>query len=177
MSHLIIGIDPGKTGAIAVLGPDGQLRGLLDMPIINGEVDATGLAGVLVHLEAPCVTFVEKVHSMPKQGVKSTFSFGQNYGTILGVIGTLQLPLVKVRPQDWKPTFRLTGKDKDASRQLALEMWPEARDELRLKKHGGRADAALIAEHGRRSLRVQSTVTPLLEDGPGGDHSGSPPAA
>ena len=83
---------------------------------------------------------------MPKQGVSSTFKLAQHYGELRGVLAALGIPFIDVRPVDWKRHYRLTRKDKDASRALAQERWPSA--PLGRKKDHGRAEAMLLAQYG-----------------------------
>lgn len=144
----IVGIDPGLTGAIALLH-DSVLQDVVDMPHYDGRVDCQALAAQLMTYQ-PDVIVVEDVHSMPKQGVASSFKFGRSLGAIEGAIGALSLPHVKLTPQRWKQKMGLLKKDKDASRGLARELWPHKADEFKLKKHDGRAEAALMAEALRR---------------------------
>ena len=146
-----IGIDPGVNGAIAVL-EDQQLIALFDMPVMNlsgkkQQVNAPKLAEI-IGSGSPRAdeAYVEQVHSMPKQGVSSSFNFGVSYGVIMGVLGALQIPMVLVSPAVWKRRAGLTGKEKDASRTLAQQLYPAA--PLGRKKDIGRADAILIARFG-----------------------------
>ena len=96
-----------------------------------------------------CVA-IERVHSMPKQGVASSFKFGMGFGIWLGILAALRLPHELVTPQAWKKLM-LAGmpKEKDASRQRAMQLFPDV--DLSLKRHHGRADALLIAEWLRRT--------------------------
>jgi hypothetical protein len=96
------------------------------------------------------IVFIEKVHSMPKQGVASSFNFGMGFGLWQGVVVGLNLPMEMVTPQRWQKEM-LAGMQggKEASIIRAQELFPDA--ELHLKKHHGRADALLIAEYGRRT--------------------------
>lgn len=145
---ITLGIDPGLSGAIAAVDHAGALIGAWDMPVAGGEVSPAMMHylfdGVADWREIASAA-IESVHSMPGQGVSSTFKFGQATGTVLGFLGAGGIPVVKVTPQTWKKHHRLIGKDKEAGRLLALETWPEQADLFRLKKHHGRADAALIA--------------------------------
>ena len=75
------------------------------------------------------------------------FTVGLGYGAWLGVLATLRLPYTAVRPVVWKKAFSL-GKDKEASRLRAMQLYPGA--DLRLKKHHGRAEALLLAHYGLR---------------------------
>jgi hypothetical protein len=64
------------------------------------------------------------------------------------VIGALQAtgtPMVKIASARWKMQMGLRGKPKDASRGLAIDLWPDFAEQFRLKRHDGRAEAALIA--------------------------------
>ena len=136
---MYIGIDPGKTGAVAILDDKGNYINVLDF----GQ---EGLMSALIDY-APVVKFayLEKVHSMPGQGVVSTFSFGENFGWWQGVLGSLGIPYTTIRPQDWMKKYSLqksSASDKPGL-EVARVLFPEA--PLRLKKHHNRADALLIA--------------------------------
>lgn len=143
----ILGVDPGLNGAIALLG-DGYLA-VRDIPtagelkrrvVLGGE-----LAGVVRSWAPDCAVF-ERVHAMPKQGVSSSFRFGQACGVVEGVIGALQIPIEYVTPNAWKKHFRLTAHKEDA-RLLAIQTWPRIADELSRKKDADRAEALLIARY------------------------------
>jgi hypothetical protein len=138
----IAAFDPGLSGALAILGDFDEVH-LHDLPQANSELDPSALARLL-RAAAPRRAVIELVHSMPKQGVASTFKFGRSYWTILGVLGALSIPTVRVRPQTWKHHFGLLRQPKDASRALALRLYPDLQG-LHLKKHHGRADALLLA--------------------------------
>ena len=139
-SPLIIGIDPGVTGAVAFLGFDTVVH---DMP-----PNPRDLAELLFPFDRRDRAIVEQAQAMPKQGVSSTFKTGYGYGVIIGVLASLGIPYETVTPSVWKRAMGLQGKDKDASRSLARCYWPDA-PLSRVKDHG-RAEALLIAEYGRR---------------------------
>jgi len=139
----ILGIDPGLKGAIAFYFASYDKITVEDMPVANGDVDAATLAERLRQM-LPTVAIVEGVHSMPKQGVASSFKFGKGYGTVLGVIAALGVPTHIVAPTAWKKHFRLSS-DKDASRALALRYWPDRSEMFKRAKDSDRAEAALIA--------------------------------
>lgn len=150
MTRRHIGVDPGLTGAIAYI-QNGNLEWVIDMPVANGavvvpllnDIYTTGVIPEGPYTSDPAA--IEKVASMPGQGVASTFKFGQAYGTVLGALWANGHPIIHAPPGQWKKHFRLTGKPKDAARLLALEKWPHMADDFRRKKDVGRADAALIA--------------------------------
>ncbi len=144
---LYLGHDPGISGALAVVDHKGQLRAAVDMPLAYGLIAPGQTADLIVPWNTPAlvVAAVERVHSMPRQGVASTFKFGQAYGTVLGVLGALGIPVEHPTPQTWKKHHGLIGEEKDAARLLAIELWPDKAELFRRKKDCGRADAALIA--------------------------------
>ena len=155
MDQTIIGIDPGQTGAIAAIS-DGMVVALYDMPTMTRlhgkgqQVDPSSLSSVLLEIPGTRrLVYLEAVAAMPGQGVSSTFRFGESVGIVLGVCGALQIPVYWVTPAIWKKRAGLTGKDKDASRTLAIQRHPEVSDMLERKKDVGRADAICIAEFGR----------------------------
>lgn len=147
----IMGIDPGLKGAIAFYHPsDPNKISVYDMPVVDGEVDAAGL-GRLISVSIPSIAIIERVHSMPRDGVASAFKFGCNYGVPLGVIGALNIPVRKVTPTQWKKHYRLSA-NKEESRARAIELWPGS-DRFGRKKDDGRAEAALIAKYGAMLVR------------------------
>src|SRR5690554_2653832 len=97
---MIVGIDPGKSGGIASVNANGQASGLV-MPTIGKDIDGHELASILRSTQ-PNVVIIEKVGSLPKQGVVSTFTFGTGYGRVLGVCEALGIPYRLVTPQAWK---------------------------------------------------------------------------
>lgn len=147
-----IGIDPGLSGAIALIR-NGECAGVWDMPTMGRgsgtkqQINAAAI-GKLLRECPPCTAYMELVGAMPGQGVSSMFNFGKAAGAVLGALGALQFPVVEVTPQRWKRTFDLIGKDKDMARTVAQQLMPVA--PLSLKKHCGRADALLIGLYGYR---------------------------
>ena len=138
---MLAGIDPGKTGAIALLYPDLTLY-VEDMPIFGKEVSATGLAATFKEF-TPAHIYIESVNSFG-MGRQSAFNFGQGVGVIKGVVGTLQIPYSLVSPSKWKSYFNL-GRNKDAARAAATRLFPNNAKAFVKKKHDGRAEAALLA--------------------------------
>ena len=155
MKKIILGFDPGQTGAIAAYDGE-QITGLIDMPTMTRlhgkgqQIDPYNLASALLDLRAgrEASAVLEAVSAMPGQGVSSTFRFGESVGVVLGVLGALQLPIRMVTPAKWKKAAGLLGRDKDAARTLAIQLHPEVADQLARKKDTGRADAVGIARFG-----------------------------
>ena len=150
----IIGIDPGVSGAVAVLDPDGRLIKIMDMPATkeaNGRsaTNAPLLASMIAETHAS-LAYVELVGPMPKEGVVGAFSFGRCRGVIEGVCGALDVRVVFVTPPVWKRIANIPpGKEnKDLARTRAIARWPASADLFARKKDQGRAEAALIAVAG-----------------------------
>ena len=153
-NRLILGVDPGQSGAIAMLS-DGEPAGFIDMPTtarraggneVNGKELAARLRGVQQeHTGAYILAVIEAVHAMPKQGSASTFRFGESFGVLKGVLASVGITYCLVEPTVWKRQLVLIGKDKDAARLLAIDMFPRAAHDMQRKKDSGRADALLIA--------------------------------
>lgn len=153
-----IGIDPGLTGAVAIIGSSDIV--FSDIPILNvltgkknkPEYNIAEMVRMIKEIikndqRSFCVG-IEKVHAMPKQGVTSSFNFGKGYGIWLGIISAFEIPYTLITPRAWKKVMMEgMGKEKDASRLRAIQLFPQCAQELNLKKHHGRADALLIAEY------------------------------
>lgn len=151
---LYLGVDPGLTGAIAIIGHDGYLVDVLDMPVVDGQVSASLLAEQFVMwTDSDCVVAVERVASRPGQGVASSFKFGASYGITIGVVGTLGYRSLHPTPTTWKKAMGLNA-DKDRSRKAAIDRWPSRAQWFARKKDDGRAEAALLALWCREQARV-----------------------
>lgn len=147
---VIIGCDPGASGAIACLdATTGQLLWVEDMPVVDGLVSGA-LVADLLEGEHVTVAVIEQVGAMPKQGVSSTWKFAENTGRLVGAFEALRIPTTRVAPTVWKRAFGL-GRDKGESRRRAIELWPTFSARFARVKDDGRAEAALIAEHHRRT--------------------------
>jgi len=159
---MIVGIDPGLSGALFFIDPARPSTGeAVDLPVhllMRGgkkkrEVDVSGLIEILAGRRLEHV-FLEQVSAMPGQGVSSVFAFGKTYGVILGVVAAHAIPLTLVAPAVWKRALGVP-KAKDGARARASQLLPEAAAQWRLKKHDGRAEAALIALYGARQINVK----------------------
>lgn len=153
-NHLdwFIGIDPGISGHIAVINGLGDIIAATPMPTAKvgkaNRVNPQALAGWLVEFDSARMCFVEQVGAMPGQGVSSMFSFGHSAGIIEGVVAALQIPITLVPPAAWKKSQGLVGKDKDAARTRAAQLYPRERTFDLKGKGQALADAVFIARHG-----------------------------
>lgn len=160
---IVAGIDPGKTGALAISYPDGSHE-FYDVPRV--EVRGKDVpAWAQWHtewsnaLEFACVDlvmieFVTAGQNGVKQGVQSMFNFG---GTLRFahaiVLGVRPRPRVEfVTPAVWKAKLGLINSGKGASRERCRTIYPSTAGQLTRVKDDGRAEAALIGHYGRTSL-------------------------
>ena len=152
---LIIGIDPGISGAICFF-EDGEIKEVIDMPVMaEGKKNKRQINGPQVYNEffkrinkfakKDIIVVIEQVSAMPGQGVTSMFNFGQSFGVIKGICAALKLPIYFVRPAKWKKYFNLIKTEKDASRTKAIEIFPYISSQLSRKKDANKADAILLA--------------------------------
>lgn len=140
-----IGIDPGKSGAIAVIKNDGS--------IVTHVFDEVEYMNIVCNSPGS-LAIVEDVHAMPKQGVSSMFSFGYNKGWSVGVLSAFGCLVRLVSPMKWKAHYGLLNCDKSASVRVAQSIFPGVNlfPTKRCKKPSdGIAEALLMAEYGRRT--------------------------
>lgn len=145
----IVGIDPGKTGALVTIRQDRSLEILT----FKKTDELTKHVGPITK-EIGWATFIylENVHAFPGQGVSATFTFGVNVGRIQGLIISQNQTWESVTPMLWQKTLGLTGPyptkvlRKQAHVKKAKELFPDYKDIITLDT----ADAILIAEYGYR---------------------------
>ena len=152
---MICGIDPGASGALAILDNRGAYVAHMLMPSVKlGKSTRVNGAAVAAFLREHPVNhvYLERVAAMPGQGVASMFTFGHAAGLVEGVVTGMGLPMDSVTPQAWKRAAGLIGTDKDASRSRAVQLYPDLRI-LDLKAKGQAvADALLIARFGMEAM-------------------------
>ena len=150
---IIIGIDPGVSGAICIL-TDGKITEIYEMPtMIDGKknkkqvngAEVTNIINKELVNEKDINVVIEHVSAMPGQGVTSMFNFGQSFGVLKGICAALKLPVHFIRPVKWKKHFNLINTEKDASRTKVIEVFPYISSKISKKKDANKADAILIA--------------------------------
>ena len=174
----VIGIDPGKSGAIALVH-DRAAIWVKSCPIIKpkkgkSQYDERAMAKIISDetdgefimnplttrrgIPAPRIDLVviESVHAMPGQGVSSMFNFGMGFGIWLGILASKSIPYELVTPQRWKKDMLadIPGDDKKARSVIAAKrMFPDL--EFPLKKDHDKAEAVLLAAWGTRKYGRQ----------------------
>ena len=148
---MIIGIDCGyRTGGVALLSPSENWAEVHDLPVYDeGGVDVAALMDLITSGDKVDHIYVERQHAMPKQGVLSTFKIGFAFGQITSTCALSRSPYTIVSANTWKRALGL-AKDKDASRRLAQQWYPDLTSELKRKKDEHRAEALLIGNYGSK---------------------------
>lgn len=172
--QVYIGIDPGLTGAISVLNDKGELIEMFDMPvmakgekkvkrkrkitgdnglsviattthtIIKNQINASALAIIFDKYKHAFAT-LEMVASRPGQHAAATFSLGESYGIIQGVLASCGISVKIVPPSKWKKFLNVSA-DKEMTRAAAIKLYPNA--SIHRKKDIDRAESLLIARYG-----------------------------
>ena len=147
MNRYVIGIDPGKGGGIAVISID-----------THEVIDVTAMPDTLADISSFIEkykdaesAYIEVVHSMPKQGVASTFTFGQFYGYVQMAVTCHKIRCIDVLPSKWQQELGVKPKKgesyashKNRLKGMAQQLFPK--EKVTLKN----ADSLLIAEYGRK---------------------------
>jgi len=156
---LIAGIDPGLSGAVAILRTDSQaIEAIDDVPCHilararknKREVDAAALFALLDRFRLDHA-YLELAGAMPGQGVSSVFAYGKSVGILIGLLTGLLVPTTFVAPAKWKRALSVPAA-KDGARARASQLLPAAAHLWPRVKDHGRAEAALIALWGARAL-------------------------
>lgn len=163
---VIIGIDPGVSGAVAAITGEGEVIGLVDTPIIkaggkalyNVSGMAEKLRGFAIYADrGGALAVLEQAQAMPGQGVSSTFSTGRSFGLWEGILGALEIPFITVRPSVWVKSVLtgVAGQGKERSIKFAMQAFPFAEliPEGCRKPRDGRADALCLAWYGMERMR------------------------
>ena len=146
-----LGVDPGLSGALAIVEVINGVPVLIDavdMPSsgtgAKARVDIIAAAQWIAR-HAPSTAYIDRAQAYPGQGASSGFSYGRAAGAVEAVVALCSIPLILVEASAWKRKVHLPGKDKEAARQKALQLFPSQHALLARKKDHGRAEAALIA--------------------------------
>lgn len=147
----VVGVDPGLSGAIAVIDQDEVV--VHDLPTLQvgagtrREYDVPALVR-LIREVAGDVWFVERQQPVP-ENASASYKIGLGQGIILGILAALGIPHQVVAPQVWQRELYAgaAGAGKDRSMLVAGRLFPQ----IRIPRHDW-ADALLVAEYGRRSV-------------------------
>src|SRR5262249_25752973 len=154
----ILGVDPGTNGGLAIIVLDGTapvLADCVDIPVIGEgakkRVDAIAICKRVSKRNIQHA-YIERARALPGQGAGNEFKYGHAVGSIEAAIALCGIPATVVEPAKWKKFYRLRGGDTELRRQRAAQLFSGGHEFLFLKRHHHRANAALIALFGARSL-------------------------
>lgn len=169
-----VGVDPGLSGGLALLNHDATRVKTWPMPVstivtggkprreVNNHALASLVQDIVLSFDDNCVVTIEQVSASPQMGVTSAFNFGQAYASVKACFAFFTMTnehLIRVEgaiPSRWKMFMKVsspaatTTELKRIARAKATQLWPRSRGEFELAKDDGRAEAALLAEYGRR---------------------------
>lgn len=162
---IIIGCDPGLTGAVCFLDRDG-LRGIFDLPTmripeagpkatVKREIDPLALQTLIrecVPADEAVICVIEHVTSLGDQarGMQAKLSLAATKASIVTTLRLMRFDVRRVTPQTWKRFYGLSS-DKGAALAIARQFWPHYEALKRAKDHN-RAEAALIAHFALRTM-------------------------
>ena len=175
----MLGIDPASTnasGAVyqALNTGRGAIVAVFDVPVVGEDadrrIDVIGLVDLIQTWGVTHAT-IERVWAMPMhhddatkefRGMSSStaFKFGFGCGSLQTTVRCCGIEPRMVVPQKWKKFFNLKGSDKEDSRQLALDLFPNMAEFLQLKKNHGRAEAMLLARYGAHAHSQDAEIEP-----------------
>jgi hypothetical protein len=168
---IVFGVDPGLDGAICVL-EDGKIQEHIVCPTVKlgkrRDMDTKAMVDLILEFDdddsgtRDSTMVIEQVHSMPKQGVTSSFNFGKGYGIWIGIATALRIPIHFVTPQAWKREMLAdTDKSKGAAILKAKQLYPDVnlkRSDRATTEHHGLAEALLIATYGERKCLTLKSI-------------------
>jgi crossover junction endodeoxyribonuclease RuvC len=155
---MILGVDPGLTGAIAFFSQEGALIEVHDMPTTTVKVGgkprqrvcAIGLKNLIARAPVGSRAFLEQVG--PSTSAAGSFTFGRSVGVVEGVLAVFCIPVTLVSPQRWKPALGCAGRDKSVSRAQAAMFFPSHAHLFNRVKDDGRAESCLIGLYGAQCV-------------------------
>jgi len=136
-----IGVDVGAKGALAIISEKNEL--------FVEDFNKKRYIEILSSLDkSNTLIAIEKVHSMPKQGVKSMFTFGEKFGWIQGVLDAYGLRYVLIEPRKWMHAIGVVGSGKTAIKNRVVSLRNDVAEKIYGTRGGlkdGRCDAIGIA--------------------------------
>jgi len=142
MNRLSIGVDPGKSGAIAFLPDKGTPWCIKNTETLTDLYDEIWSTVCNLEGKEDIFAVLEVVHSSPQMGVKSAFTFGQSYGQLEALLVASQIPFERVRPLKWMTALQCKTKgDKNITKRKAQELFPNVKVTHQI------ADALLLARY------------------------------
>lgn len=163
------GIDPGLTGALAVIDTEDFRLHLWDTPTVSVKTgsqtrkrpEPEAFTKALGHFPLDYCT-IENVHSTPNDGHVGAFTFGKVTGIAIGICHGLDIPLASISPAKWKMQM-LVPAHKEASKARASELFPNCAPMWARAMDHGRAEAAVLALFS--AIRCDAALTQQIHPG------------
>lgn len=114
---VVVGIDPGKNGALAILDHKSNIIQAVLMPInkvkvikkgktrVQREIDLLKVKSILLSYKVETVV-IEKQHIYPGQGNKSNETTMKQYGNLIGLLVGLDIRYVEVEASEWQAKYK-----------------------------------------------------------------------
>lgn len=175
MINFIIGIDPGKHGAIVCLNKFNDLNDFKFIPKIGTDIDVSALVDIFKSISTDCMICIEDVHALYGSSSGATFDFGYTCGLLEGMITSFKLPYVFIKSKEWQkemfqgvdPIYKPSkkkGKGTLETKKMAevavkrlypqLDLYITEKGNISKNIHDGYMDALLIAGYGLRKFCV-----------------------
>ncbi len=166
---LIVGIDPGKKGAVtSIVGDEIHSIDVMgDVHWFGDHLESLKKYAIMEFVYGIFV-YIEKAQPMPKNGAVSMFNYGVHYGELLGTLVALSIPFETVPPTTWTKVIHQTKSKtmtaKEKTLQAIQRLYPnislvDPESERAKKPHEGIVDALAIMEYGRRQCQEKKSVT------------------
>lgn len=165
MGKVYIGIDPGSKGFVCADYGGGEREYCSIAYSSYGEI-ALFLRNIMAITDGDCVCCMEGIHAIFGSSAKATFSFGENFGILKGILTALKVPYHLVPPKTWQGEMWVSQdkvyKVKDGKRSIdnkptsinaARRLFPDVdfrRTDKCKNADDNKCDATLICEYGRR---------------------------
>lgn len=150
MEPIFVGVDPGQAGGLVAIE---QSLMVTQMPKTERDIwDWFQKVEEKRYPGQKMVALIEKVHSMPGNGVASMFKFGKGYGGLRMALIAAGIPFEEVNPRQWQKALGVAPRGKTESKTefknrlkaLAQQLHPNVKVTL------ATADALLIATYCQR---------------------------
>lgn len=161
---IILGCDPGLTGAMSLIQPGIGLMECADLPTCGNGLesgsmkrwlDCTAMRALMgdwsVRHDFARETlhcFIERPIAMPSLPAQTIASQFDTFGALRALFERMGVVHI-VAPNEWKRLYGF-GKDKDGARSTCLSLYPDA--PVTRKKDHNRAESVLIGHWGARKL-------------------------
>ena len=158
MDHKIyIGIDPGKSGGITFVYDELSYTKACPETIQDMAEEIEVCKELAPEIDKYAV--IEAVHSFPGQGVRSVWTFGENYGIWLGILAANKIPYIQVTPRKWMAFYGSLPREKkdrkNKLKHLAQQRFPNLHITLKT------ADSVLLANYLREIKIKEKSVSKI----------------